>query len=79
MFVRVIYGERDVNEEVAEGGYAYRCVDDSIGIGDIVKVPGTFLHHEPQLATVIGFGLGDYNGETASILRIVRRRAKEQL
>jgi hypothetical protein len=79
MFVRVIYGELDVHEEGAEGGYAYRCTDDSVGVGDIVKVPGTFLHRAPQLATIIGFGLGGYDGEVASVLSVVRRRAKEQL
>jgi len=75
MLIRVHYGEREVTEPAGESlGYTYWS-DTDVSVGDIVLVPGTFVHPSPQPATVIGIG-SNYAGPLSNVLYVLRRRGE---
>lgn len=74
--VVVVYGEHPVPTEDGGHGYSY-CFDGSLGLGDVVEVPRTWLgslkgQSGPNLATVVST-YSDYDGPVSRIIRVVRR------
>lgn len=73
--VEVAYGVHPAPKEdgcVRGRGYAYRSTIPNLGLGDIVVVPGNWLHKGNQEATVVST-YSDYDGPTASLLCLLRK------
>lgn len=52
--------------------YTY-STDETVGVGDVVLVPGNWVKSEPQEATVIVLG-SDYDGSITPVSRVIERK-----
>ncbi len=76
--VEVAYGEypEPAGGWKEGGGYAYwNGLGVELGLGDVVLVPGTIVHPNPQPATVVRTS-SDYTGPTKCILYLLKKRSK---
>ena len=73
MKIKVTFGRvDDLSKTASRKSYTYYAPDDSVAVGDLVSVPGTWLFNEPQEATVVAIG-SDWHGDVSSIIGVIER------